>query len=198
MQVDIWVDPICPFCWMTSRWLVSVASDRDLDIRWRPISLLRKNGLGPGDAYYDHASATHRMLRVIVGAGDAAAGDLYAAFGRHIHHEGATEVDIAGVLAELGLDAALAAAADDESFDAAIAASMDEALALVGDDVGTPIIAIDGPDGRVGLFGPVITRMGTHEECLRLWDGFVAMATAPGFFELKRTRTEFPDATTIR
>ena len=102
------------------------------------------------------------------------------------------------MLGALGLDPALAAAADDESFDAAIRASMDEALALTGDDVGTPIIAVDGPDGRVGFVGPVITRMGTHEECLRLWDGFVAMATSPGFFELKRTRTAFPDPTTIR
>ena len=184
---------------MTARWVVDEVKDkRDLSITWQTISLLLKNGLQPGDDYYDHAAATHRMLRVIVAAGDDAAGALYAAFGRHIHHEGATHVDIAAVLTEHGLDPALAAASDDESFDDAIRASMDEALALAGDDVGTPIIAVDGPDGRVGFFGPVITRMGTHDECLRLWDGFVAMATSPGFFELKRTRTEFPDPTTIR
>jgi predicted DsbA family dithiol-disulfide isomerase len=198
MQVNIWIDPICPFCWITSRWLVSIAADRDLEIAWRPISLLRKNGLAPGDDYFPEAMATHRMLRVIVAAGPEHAGDLYAAFGRHIHHEGAREIDLAAVLTERGLDPALAEAADDETHDAAIAASMDEALALAGTDVGTPIIAIDGPDGRVGLFGPVITRMGTHEECLRLWDGFVALATTPGFHEVKRTRTDFPDPTTIR
>ena len=102
--------------------------------------------------------------------------------------------DLVAILAGLGLDVAHAAAADDERFDAAIRTAMDDGLALVGDDVGTPIIAVGRPDGsRMGLFGPVITELPDLEASLRLWDGFVAMAATDGFFELKRTRSASPD-----
>ncbi len=132
-------------------------------------------------------------------------GALYTQFGGDVHVRGrrAEIVDhyedgFPDYLRSVGIEEQYVAEANNPAWDDLLRAEKDEALALTGPDVGTPIIAVDGPDGRVGFFGPVITRMGTHEECLRLWDGFVAMATSPGFFELKRTRTSFPDPTTIR
>lgn len=201
MKVEYWFDPLCPFCWMTSRWILDVADDRHLAIDWRPISLLFKNEMGPDHPFHDRASASRDMLRVVeaaraAGHGDRV-GDLYTALGTRIHHDQTLDLDLVEVLDEVGLDPALAAAADDEAFDAVIRSAMADALALTGDDVGTPIIAVEGPDGRVGLFGPVITTLPDHEAGLRLWDGFVAMAETPGFFELKRTRTSPPDMTTV-
>jgi hypothetical protein len=101
------------------------------------------------------------------------------------------------VLVDLGLDGSHAAALDDEHFDDAIRASMEDGLSLTGPDVGTPLIAVHGAAGRVGVFGPVITEMPKGAASLRLWDGFVAMAETNGFFELKRTRTSSPDMSTI-
>lgn len=196
MRVQLWFDPVCPFCWMTSRWLVRVAPHRDLDVEWLPISLLVKNDLKPGDRFFDECSRTHGMLRVVESlraAGHAERiGELYTELGRHLHVR-EDEPDLAAILTGLGLDVAHAAAAEDERFDAAIRAAMDDGLALVGDDVGTPIIALTRADGsRMGLFGPVITELPDLEASLRLWDGFVAMTEIDGFFELKRTRNASP------
>lgn len=119
-------------------------------------------------------------------------GDLYSELGRHIHHRGTDEFEVDELLARLGLDPALADAVDDPGWDAAIRAHMDEVFELAGTDVGTPLIALDGRHGRVALFGPVITHLPDHEDALDLWDGFVKMVHAPGFFELKRTRSDAP------
>jgi hypothetical protein len=201
MRVEIWVDPACPFCWITSRWLVAVAPERDLEIEWRSISLKVKNNTSPDSPFFDAVSRTHSMLRVFesmraAGLADRI-GDVYTAFGTRIHHEGNRDFDVAAVLGELGIDPEHADALDDEGFDLTIGASMREGLALVGNDVGTPIIAIDGKAGRVGLFGPVITTMPSPDDRLTLWDAFVALADLDGFFELKRTRTGGPDLSTI-
>jgi 2-hydroxychromene-2-carboxylate isomerase len=202
VHVQLWFDPVCPFCWMTSRWLVRVAAQRELTIEWLPISLLLKNASQPGDRFHDEVVVSHGLLRVVeavreAGHGDRI-GDLYTAFGREIHVTG-DEVDVSSVLAGLGLDTAFARAVDDERYDAAIRRAMDDGLALVGDQVGTPIIAVERPGGsgeRVGLFGPVITRLPDPEASLRLWDGFLAMVATDGFFELKRTRDAAPERLT--
>jgi len=196
MHVQFWFDPACPFCWVTSRWLVRVAAHRDIAIEWLPISIVVKNGMSEGQPYFDDFSASHGMLRVVValqeaGHGDRI-GDLYTELGRALHVHG-QQVDMPAVLDGLGLDRGFAAAAEDARHDAAIAAAMDDGLALVGDAVGTPIIAVAGPGGdRVGLFGPVITELPDVDASLRLWDGFLAMVATEGFFELKRTRSAAP------
>lgn len=197
MKVQFWFDPACPFCWITSRWLVRVATQREVTIEWSPISLLLKNGTREGEPFFAEVTASHGMLRTVEALRAAGQGhrigELYTELGRVLHVEGTT-VDLRAVLTGLGLDPAFAAAADDAEYDAAVRTSMDEGLALVGDAVGTPIIAVDRPDGtgRIGLFGPVITELPDVEASLRLWDGFLAMVATDGFFELKRTRSSAP------
>ena len=203
-KVEFWFDPACPFCWMTSRWLVDVSKDRNLEIDWQPISLLFKNDPPQDSPFYPRVSFSRDLLRVaesVRAAGNAdRIGALYTEFGRRIHHEDTPIFDrdeVLAILTGLQLDAAHADALDDETFDGAIKLGMADGLSLVGDDVGTPIIAVTGRQGRVGLFGPVITVLPNEEDRLRLWDGFLAMVDTPGFFELKRTRTDSPDMSTI-
>ena len=184
---------------MTARWVVDeVQPQRDVRIQWQPISLFFKNEPEPGDRGYDRVQQTHRYLRVMESLrraeGDDAVQPFYWELGRRIHHDGVVEFDVAEALTAAGFDPSHAAAFDDDAWDDEIRQRMDAGLALVGDDVGTPIIAFDDDEGnRVGLFGPVITKVPSTERSLRLWDGLVAVATVPGFWELKRTRTEGPD-----
>lgn len=201
MKVEFWFDPVCPFCWMTSRWVQEVAPCRELEIEWRPISLLFKNNPPEDSPFYPKVSRTRDLLRVVESvraAGHAdRIGELYAAFGTRIHHHDDYDFDVSGILTDLGLDQRHADALSDDSFDAAIHEGMDDGLALTGNDVGTPIIAVTGRNGRVGLFGPVITEMPKGEDRLALWDHYVGIAQIPSFFELKRTRTASPDMSTI-
>lgn len=197
MQLDFWIDPVCPWCWLTSRWVVDVAPHRDLDVRWRPISLLIKNDTPPESPFYDLTRHTLGLLRVMesvrAAEGDAPLGALYSVYGEHIHQLGDRFVDPALALEQAGLPTSHAAAFGDESLDAVIRSAMDEGLALTGADVGTPILGFDDLDGRrVGWFGPVISRRLDLEQSLRLWDGVVAVASVPHMWELKRTRTESP------
>ncbi len=188
---------------MTARWVVDVVQpERDLNITWQPISLLKKNKPPEDSDYYAPVAHTHKLLRVFesVKAADGmdAAFQFYWECGRNIHHDGVHDVSDEAVSAErllsnAGLDTAHAAAYDDESFDAIIQEKMDEGLALVGQDVGTPIIAFPSDSGKIGIFGPVISRAPQGEEGLALWDAMVTMATMDGFWELKRTRTESPN-----
>jgi DSBA-like thioredoxin domain len=197
-SVRFWVDPICPWCWTTSQWIRRIASDKDLAITWEPISLFEKNRPAPGSASYDSGRWTKGLLRVMesvreAGLGDRL-GDLYAEFGRRIHHEGEAMADAAPALIAVGIDTAHASAAADEAWDEPLMRRMGEGLALVGPDVGTPIISIVRPDGReVAAFGPVITRYPNHADSLALWDAFVTMTSLDEFWELKRTRTVRPD-----
>ncbi|GAC1341649.1 MAG: DsbA family protein [Candidatus Dormibacteria bacterium] len=195
MRIDFFFDPICPWCWLTSRWIEEVAPHRQLDLHWRSFSLLMKNADHLSDGY----RATHAMLRVIEAArgesGEQAAGDLYTQFGALIHHDGvpSPEVDVRGVLGSLGLPARLNDAAGDDSWDEIIRASMDEGLQLAGGaeaEVGTPIVAFDG---KQGYFGPVMTPAPHGEEALRLFDSLAAMVTIDGFYELKRGRERAPE-----
>jgi len=199
VRVRFWVDPACPFCWMTSRWLVRVAPHRGLAVEWLPISLLWKNAATPENPWYEAMVASHGLLRLMEAvratAGADRVGDLYTEYGRRLHVRGERRVDPAEALASVGLEAGLAAAVDDEAWDVPVRTAMDEGLALVGEDVGTPIIAVAHPARpgvEVGLFGPVITELPDVEASLRLWDGFLAMVATDGFFELKRTRTAAP------
>ncbi len=201
---------------MTARWVVDeVLPHRDLSVVWQPISLLEKNQPDPDSEYYEPSRQTHAYLRVMEALRQATEGDtgvkaistldgdgriddpifrFYWQLGTRIHHDGELHFDVAEALSDAGLDPSLASAADDPVWDAEIKERMGVGLALAGDDVGTPLIALDNDDGeRVALFGPVITRAPTGDTALRLWDGFVAMATVPGFWEAKRTRTERPD-----
>lgn len=184
---------------MTARWVVDdVASERNLKIKWQPISLLFKNEPPTDSPYYEAVVVTHGHLRVMesirAAEGDDAVFGVYWDFASRIHHDGDRDFDVAAALEALGIDPEHAKAASDESWDAEIRSRMDEGLALVGTDVGTPIIALDRADGeRVGIFGPVITRAPKGEDALKLWDGMTAMMDIDGFWELKKTRTERPE-----
>lgn len=193
-KVEFYFDPICPWCWMTSRWASEVAAARGFTVDWRPVSLAIIN---EGNADERHAEAhrqAHRMVRVVAAAqqahGDEVTGALYTAMGTRLHPGERRDFDavIAESLAEAGLPAELSQAADDDRFDASLRANSSHALEIAGPDVGVPVISIDG----AAFFGPVVTPAPTGEDALRLWDGIVAAASTPGFFELKRGRTEGP------
>ena len=196
--VRFWLDPLCPYCWVTSLWLRDVAPQRDLEISWQPISLLVKNEVGEDSPWFDVATWGFRMLRVMesvrAGHGDGAVGDLYLEIGRRVFHDKSTEFPAVDALEAVGLPGEHAAAFDDEAWDAEVMRRHHEGLALVGNDVGTPIIGIPGRDGNeVGVFGPVITTKPVGDDATALWDATVTLARTPEFFELKRTRTSRPD-----
>ena len=192
MQVEFFFDPVCPWCWITSRWIEEVRSRReDVAVRWRPFSLLLKNEGSIEERWRAQMEAGHRMLRVISAAGDTSAGDLYTTLGTAIHHDEIPpqDVDIAAAVDALGLAPELARAAEDERLDSPIRASMGEALRLAGDDVGVPLISFDG---RAAYFGPVMAPAPTGERALELFDALSALVAIPGFYELKRTRDHGP------
>lgn len=197
-DVEFWIDPACPWCWVTSRWILDVAPHRNLNIVWRPISLLFKNKTQPDSPFYDVVNHTLGLLRVLESVrkdeGEQAVGNLYTVIGTHIHPGRDRAISAEAALAEAGLPAHHAAAYHETSWDDLIREQMADGLSLTGDDVGTPIIAFRRADGRrVGFFGPVITRRLPEADALDLWDGMMLMAKVDGFWELKRTRTEGPD-----
>ncbi len=184
---------------MTARWVVdAVAPERDLEVTWKPISLFFKNEPTEDAGHYAPLLKTHKLLRVFASVqaadGNDAAFRFYWELGSRIHHDKDHEFSAEQALTSAGLDPVHASAFDDDSWDAAIRSGMDEGLALTGQDVGTPIIAFDDNAGeRVALFGPVITSVPEGQDALDLWDGFMKVARVPGFWELKRTRTESPE-----
>jgi hypothetical protein len=175
-----------------------VAPERDLEIIWQPISLLVKNQPSEDSDSYQRYDFTHKLLRVMESVraahGDDAVFSLYWELGKRIHHEGDRSFDPAAALEAAGFDASHVAAFDDSAWDGEIDRRMSVGLELAGTDIGTPIMAFDDADGdKVAIFGPVITRVPSREESLRMWDAVVALTTTPGFWELKRTRTERPE-----
>jgi hypothetical protein len=175
-----------------------VAPKRHLHITWQPISLLFKNEPDPDSTYYASTAATHRMLRVMEALresrGDDAVFAWYWQCGTRIHHDKDKTFDLADALAHIGLPRSLAEAADDERWDTEIRRRMDAGLELVGDDVGTPIIAYTCDDGtKRGIFGPVLTKVPSPEESLKVWDAMEALTGLDGFWELKRTRVGRPE-----
>jgi hypothetical protein len=180
---------------MTSRWMLEVEKVRDVEVKWHIFSLSVLNeGREVPEQYQSHMANGWMFGRVICAAkksaGEAVVLPLYTAMGNRLH-PGQAELSkavIAEALDEVGLSADLLQAAEDKSFDETLRASTAEALKLVGDDVGTPVIAIDG----LAFFGPVISPAPKGEAAGRLWDGVLNVAKTPGFFELKRTRTVDP------
>jgi predicted DsbA family dithiol-disulfide isomerase len=194
--VRFWFDPVCPWAWITSRWMHEVTGVRDVTVDWRLMSLRLLNESTDG---YDPAKATghtfgHRAQRVAAAArerhGDESVGNLYTALGTLIHVEQAPRDDdtVARALTAAGLDADLAKALDDEAYDAAVRAEHEAGIALVGTDVGTPILEAGGR----AIFGPVVTPIPRGEDAGRLWDGVRLLLATDGFFELKRSRDRDP------
>lgn len=182
---------------MTARWVVDeVAPVKDLRIEWEPISLLFKNRPDSGSARYQPSVRTHGLLRVMESVRTEQGNDgvfrAYWGFGTRIHHDGQLfDFDIGEVLSGAGIDPSHAGAFGNDRWDDEIRRRMDAGLDLVGQEVGTPIISMgDGHGGQVGIFGPVITRVPTRDASLRLWEMVVVATLTPGFWELKRTRTE--------
>lgn len=193
-KVEFWFDPICPWCWMTSRWVSEVAEVRGFEVLWHPISLkIINEGRDAGD-HAEGQRQGHRLGRVVVAAeemnGSEVVGKLYTAFGNRIHPGARRDFDsiITEALGEVDISGQLDVAADDERFDAVLRANTAHALEIAGPNVGVPIISIDG----VAFFGPVVTPAPTGEMALKLWDGIYAAASVPGFYELKRGRTVGP------
>lgn len=191
-QADFWFDPLCPFAWITSRWILEVEKQRDVDVTWHVMSLayLNKDRDIPED-YRTMLEPAWGPVRVCIAAeerhGNERLLDLYTAMGNRIHNQGAAldREMVVAALAEAGMDADLVDAIDDESLDAAVAKSHHAGMDAVGDDVGTPTIHIEG----AAFFGPVLSKIPRGQDALDLWDGTVAVAKFPYFFELKRTRT---------
>ncbi|MFJ7156125.1 DsbA family protein [Streptomyces sp. NPDC101118] len=201
--VDFWFDPICPWAWMTSRWMLEVEKVRDVEVRWHVMSLavLNENKLEELPERYRELLGPKGWapVRVVVAAqqkhGDEVTGKLYTALGTRIHNEakGATREVIAEALAEVGLPAELLDYADSDEFDIELRASHKNGIQRVGEDVGTPVISVPGADGSdVAFFGPVVTPTPKGEAAARLWDGTLLVASTPGFYEIKRTRTQGP------
>jgi len=202
INVDLWVDPACPWAWVTSRWLLEVEGVRDVSVRFNVMSLsvLNEGRDNLSERYKEAMARNWGPVRVLIAAAQSQGPDvirsLYSAMGTRIHpgKEGTGPDMIAGALADLGLDPALAAAADDGVYDEALRASHEAGMKPVGNDVGTPVLHIPLPerDEPIAFFGPVVTPIPRGDAAGQLWDGVLAVAGTDGFFELKRTRDRRP------
>ena len=194
--VDFWFDPSCPWAWMTSRWVDEVARLRALDVSWHVMSLavLNENNTDLSDHYKQFLPRALRYTRLVTAVAELHGADLikplYDALGTRIHPGGSIDADtvMAEALAELGLPAELVAHADTDEFEPQLRASHADGIGRVGQDVGTPVIAVNG----TAFFGPVISPAPKGEQAAALWDGVVAVAAYDGFFEIKRSRTRDP------
>jgi protein-disulfide isomerase-like protein with CxxC motif len=195
-HVDFWFDPICPWAWIASRWMLEVQQVRPVEVTWHVMSLSVLND-GKDDLsqqYRDLLTTGWGPVRVLIAAeqahGPEALLPLYTALGNRFHHEKAPKdrETITAALAEAGLPASLADAMDSADYDEALRASHAEGINRVGYDVGTPVISVNG----MSVFGPVMSPIPRGEAAARLWDGVLLVAGTDGFFELKRSRTRDP------
>jgi 2-hydroxychromene-2-carboxylate isomerase len=194
--VELFFDPICPWAWMTSRWMMEVEKVRPVDVTWSVMSLSVLNEGRrhlPAD-YRDMMDRGWGPARVVVAAekehGSASVKPLYDALGTRIHLGGVSDYRsiIEPALEEAGLPTDLARFADSDEIDELLRTSHQRAIGLVGDDVGTPVVSVDG----VAFFGPVVSPAPKGQAAAKLFDGCVLVAATPGFFELKRSRTVGP------
>ncbi|MBB6119038.1 DsbA family protein [Nocardiopsis algeriensis] len=195
VTADMWFDPACPWAWMTSRWLLEVEKVRPVRVRWHVMSLAVLNeGRDLPQEYRDFLVHAWAAVRVCIAAeqrfGNEVLAGLYTALGTRFHNSGEpqTEETIRAALADAGLPEDLIEAAGSTQYDEALRASHGEAMKLVGEDVGTPVIQVED----VAFFGPVVSPIPRGEEAGKLWDGVRLVAGTDGFFELKRTRTRGP------
>ncbi len=207
-DLEFFFDPVCPWAWITSRWVTEVQSQRDYEVRWRFISLKILNKDNSANWYTDQYKRWHAMgheaLRVAAHVdsvlGNEAVARLYTALGTEGHNKdrredfaASTETFVGECLQIAGLDTSFVELAFDESLDARIQADTSEALARTGPDVGTPILTFAPGSAHEGsFFGPVIARIPRGDEALRLWDAVETLATTPGVAELKRSLRSSP------
>lgn len=195
--VDFYFDTACPWAWVTSRWILEVEKVREIDLTFKPMSLSALNeGRDLSERYQEIMANAWAPMRVVLAArdhgGDSAVRALYTAIGTRFHpgeRELSDRTVLAEALDEVGLPASLLDAADDSSWDDALREAQRSVAALVGDDVGTPVISVNG----VSFFGPVLAAIPRGEEAGRMFDGAVALAAFPHFYELKRSRDARPD-----
>jgi len=195
-RVDFWFDPICPWAWIASRWVLEVQKVRPVEPVWHVMSLavLNEGKEDLPEQYREGMKSAWGPVRVLIAAeqahGPQVVLPLYTALGNRFHHEKAPRdrETIVAALAEAGLPASLADAMDSTEYDAAVRASHAEGIDRVGYDVGTPVISV----GELSVFGPVVSPIPRGEAAGRLWDGVLLIAGTDGFFELKRSRTRDP------
>ena len=194
-KVDLWVDPACPWAWVTSRWLLEAQKVRDIDVKFHVMSLAVLNeGREMPEKYVELMQKAWRPVRVLIAAeqrhGNEVVEKLYSAMGAHYHIKSEKDIDvlISEPLKEAGLEADLADAQHSTDFDEALKKSHHQGMDPVGMDVGTPVIHF----GDVAIFGPVVTPAPKGEAAGKLFDGVSLVAGTPGFYELKRTRTVGP------
>jgi protein-disulfide isomerase-like protein with CxxC motif len=195
-QLDFWFDPLCPWAWITSRWVLEVEKVRPVQARWHVMSLavLNENKEGMDERYKEMMRKAWGPVRVCIAAEQKFGPDvllpLYTALGTRFHNEkqDRDRATIEAALADAGLPADLADAAESSEYDEVLRASHSGGMDRVGYEVGTPVISVNG----ISFFGPVISPIPRGEDAARLWDGVLMVAGTDGFFEIKRSRTRDP------